>query len=101
MLVYSVHIYIKKENATEWIDWMIQTHIPDVMRTKCFNGTQISDILDPQKQGYKGFIIQYNTTEKRLAKYQNEFAAALQADHQKRYNGLYLASRFVSQTLRK
>ena len=96
---YTVHIYIETSIAKEWTEWMICTHIPDVMRTRCFDGSQISALLEPRKEGYHGFQIQYNTTPERFADYQSNFAARLQKEHTDRYQGRFLASRFITEEL--
>lgn len=98
MILYTVHIYIKEEVAKDWYEWMIQSHIPDVMRTRCFDGSQIHPIIDPIKSGYKGFQIQYNTSTEKLVEYQTTFAKDLQKDHTQRYQGHFSASRFIVST---
>ena len=32
MIIYNVTISIDKEAETHWLDWMKNTHIPDVMQ---------------------------------------------------------------------
>ena len=98
-MLYSVHIYIENSFAKDWYEWMLGVHIPDVMRTRCFVGTKFSELIEPAKAGYQGYIIQYNTTEERLAEYQSNFAATLQAEHTARYEGHFLAERFISKNL--
>ncbi len=96
---YTVHIYIEESIAQEWLDWMMRVHIPDVMRTRCFDGSQINALVEPHKEGYKGFQIQYNTTRERFATYQSDFAERLQQEHTNRYHGRFLALRFVLESL--
>ncbi len=98
-IIYTVHIYIEEAIAQEWQDWMIRVHIPDVMRTRCFDGSQISALVDPVKEGYQGFQIQYNTSSARFSDYQAHFAARLQKEHTEKYEGKFLASRFITANL--
>lgn len=98
-IFYTVHVYIEESIAKEWQDWMIRVHIPDVMRTRCFDGSQISALIEPEKGGYKGFQIQYNTTSDRFATYQLDFAARLQKEHTEKYAGRFIASRFITEKI--
>ncbi len=99
IITYSVHIFIQESIADNWQDWMIRVHIPDVMRTRCFDGSQLSALIEPSKEGYRGFQIQYYTTPGRFAVYQADFAARLQKEHAEKYVGKFMASRFVTKML--
>ncbi len=98
-IIYTVHIYIEEAIAKEWQDWMIRVHIPDVMRTRCFDGSQIKSLIEPVKQGFLGFQIEYNTTPERFEDYQANFAARLQKMHTEKYEGKFIASRFITANL--
>ncbi len=98
-IIYTVHIYIHDAIAQEWQDWMIRVHIPDVMRTRCFDGSQMSSLLEPIQKDYQGFQIQYNTTTERFAEYQANFAARLQKEHTEKYEGKFIAFRFITTNL--
>lgn len=99
IIFYTVHIYIECAIAQEWQDWMIRVHIPDVMRTRCFDGSQITALVEPIKEGYQGFQIQYNTTSQRFLAYQTNFAARLQKKHEEKYEGRFSASRFITKNI--
>jgi len=98
-IIYTVHIYIEETVSKEWQDWMIRVHIPDVMRTRCFDGNQISSLVEPVMEGYKGFQIQYNTSPDRFSGYQSDFAERLQKEHTEKYQGKFFASRFITEIL--
>ena len=36
MIIYNVTVSIDKEIEKQWLDWMKNTHIPDVMNTALF-----------------------------------------------------------------
>ena len=83
----------------EWLDWMIQTHIPDVLNTGKFIENKICKI-HAEEQGGKSYSIQY------LAKnwddyndYLANYAAPLQKDHHEKYQGHYAAFRTVLEVL--
>ena len=47
MYIYNVTVNVSDDVHIEWLKWMKETHIPDVMKTGCFiagyeNGTRIA-----------------------------------------------------------
>ena len=45
MIIYNVTISIDKEVENHWLDWMKNTHIPDVMQKALFIDCKISRVL--------------------------------------------------------
>ncbi len=99
MILYNVTVSIDEDVHEEWLNWMKDTHIPDVMNTGMFIDNKICKI-HAEEDGGKAYSIQY------LAKswadydrYQAEFAAALQKDHSERYAGKFAAFRTILEVL--
>lgn len=93
MILYNITINIDEGIHDEWLKWMKEVHIPDVMATGLFLENKIARIL-AEEEGGKAYSIQY------LAKsmddynrYQEEFASKLQAEHTERYAGKFGAFR--------
>ncbi len=94
MILYNVSVFVDEAIADEWLSWMKDRHIPDVMLTGCFTSYRIRRILDPVTSGRAGFNIQYAaSTREDYERYRDEHAAALQADHTNRYAGRVEATR--------
>ncbi|HSP87798.1 MAG TPA: DUF4286 family protein [Ignavibacteriaceae bacterium] len=47
MIIYSVTIYIKKDVEDEWLNWMKNIHIQDVIDTSHFNSYKIYKVIIP------------------------------------------------------
>ncbi len=93
-ILYNVTVKISNEKHDEWLHWMKETHIPDVMATNKFENYQISKILDNDPDDATTYAIQYIAMNMATFQdYQQEHAKALQQDHTKRYEGHYVAFR--------
>ncbi|MBD0333035.1 MAG: DUF4286 family protein [Chitinophagaceae bacterium] len=45
MFVYNVTITVETTIAGEWLRWLMQEHIPEVMATKCFLNIKFCECL--------------------------------------------------------
>jgi hypothetical protein len=95
MILYNVTVKVDPSVHEDWLEWMRKTHIPDVLQTGLFVDHRLCRLLnDPYSQDGVTYAVQYrlrNLTD--LDKYQREFAPALQAEHQERYQDKCLAFR--------
>jgi len=101
VIIYSVTISIDANVRADWLGWMEQTHIPDVMRTGCFASYVLQEVTDPPPQtGSYTFNVQYACES--VVQYQdylNKYAPALQADHGTRYKDKFVAFRTLLKRL--
>lgn len=93
MILYNVTVNIDDDVHDDWLSWMKEVHIPDVMDTGYFESYKICRIL-AEEQGGKSYSIQYfcQSIEK-LEEYQSTAAPKLQQEHTKRYSGKFGAFR--------
>jgi hypothetical protein len=95
MILYNVTINVDDEVHEEWLEWMKEVHIPDVMKTGLFIENRICKI-HAFEEGGKSYSIQYLArTMSDYERYQSEFAENLQADHTQRYQGKFAAFRTI------
>ena len=96
MLLYNVTITLDLDIQEDWLRWMQETHIPDVMATNMFISYRMSRLLGHEHEDSAIYTMQYLVQDmKHLRQYMDEFAPALQADHQKRYKDKYAAFRTI------
>ena len=95
-MLYVVIIAIDGSRATDWVKWMIDVHIPDVMATGLFvNASMVRD-SEGDRNGRVGYRVYYRSaTDADLDRYQAEHAKRLQAKHTLRYQGAFSARREV------
>ena len=95
MIIYNVTINVEDSIGEEWLDYMKNEHIPDVMKSNCFVDFKINKVLT-RHEGETGttYAIQYRS--KSMADYENyqaNHAPALQKDHTDKYGGKFVAFR--------
>lgn len=99
MILYNVTINIDEAVHEEWLQWMKETHIPDVLATGMFIENRICRI-QAYEEGGISYAIQYVAPDKaHYDRYQQEFAKKLQAEHTARYQGKFAAFRTILEVI--
>ncbi|NUM50946.1 MAG: DUF4286 family protein [Flavobacteriales bacterium] len=97
MIIYNVTISIDPSEHENWLEWMRNYHIPNVMQTGCFTHYKICKILStqPDETGIT-YAIQYTCNSiNELNQYQEKFAGSLQKEHSEKYRGKFAAFRTI------
>ena len=95
MIIFSVTVSVEKGIHEDWLNWMKETHIPDVMSTGYFTENLITRVLTTA-EGEEGitYNIQYHCPSMfDLEEYQQKHAPALQKEHTDRYQNKFVAFR--------
>jgi hypothetical protein len=93
MLLYNVTIIIEDAAANEWLQWMQETHIPEVMATGKFVSNRLLKVIDSPNEGVT-YCIQYVAENiDKYNDYQENFALNLQADLQVKFENKFVAFR--------
>lgn len=82
MYIYAVSVHVDPGSEREWLEWMQNVHIPDVLKTGCFKSARLFKI--EQQEGMDGsvFSIQYTYEDKSdFERYEKEFAYKLRKEH--------------------
>jgi hypothetical protein len=93
MLLYNVTLIIDEAAADEWLQWMTEIHIPKVMATEKFVSNRLLKVLDSPNEGVT-YCAQY--VAESIADYEDykqNFAPALQADLQQKFENRFVAFR--------
>lgn len=93
MYIYNVTANVEESVHQEWLKWMKEVHIPDVMASNMFLGNSMFEVLVDHEQGHT-YSIQYEYKDLETFKlYQQVFAPKLQAEHKEKFGGKVLAFR--------
>ncbi len=93
MIIYNVTVNIENDVHEEWLNWMKETHIPDVMKTGYFLENRFCRVLVEEESGMT-YSIQYTCASMAdLEEYYSQQAPRLQKEHQDRYVGKFVAFR--------
>jgi hypothetical protein len=99
MIIYNVTINIDTDVEQEWLAWMKDVHIPDVMATGLFLESRMMRVL-ADDQGGNTYAIQYTAADMaHYERYRDEHAPRLQAETQKHYGGRFAAFRTLLQVV--
>ncbi len=61
MIIYNITSKVEWSVAQEWLQWMKETHIPDVLNTGCFEKYQFVRLLQTDETDGPAYAIQYYT----------------------------------------
>tara|TARA_B100000683_G_scaffold168219_1_gene162159 strand:+ start:3474 stop:3782 length:309 start_codon:yes stop_codon:yes gene_type:complete len=101
MIIYNVTCNVEKEILQDWIQWMIEIHIPDVMQTGFFLEANINKVISSNDAGTTYAIAYSCESMKKLHEYQIKFSAELQKKHMERYGEKVVAFRTILELIRK
>jgi Domain of unknown function (DUF4286) len=101
MILYNVTCLVEEQIVEEWIQWMKDEHLPEVMATQKFTTCRIFRI-DPHQDGDSGvsFSIQYTAeTRADYADYAENHGPALKAKTEAKYGERLHAFRTLMEEL--
>jgi hypothetical protein len=94
MLLYNVTIGIDKQVEAEWLHWMKEKHMPDVLNTGMFVEAKIYKILHNTEEETVSYSVQYfATTLTHVETYLDNFATKLRAEAEEKFKGRHVAFR--------
>lgn len=98
--IYNVTVKVDAAAAEEWVTWMRQEHIPEVMATACFSSFRFLHLEGYDDEEGLTFAVQYLCPNEELfAIYQRDHAPVLQTRHKARYEGRFVAFRTILRVL--
>lgn len=81
MIIYNVTINIHESVHDQWMTWMQQKHINDVLATGKFTSARMVKVLIEEEMGGVTYSIQYSTENKELLqRYYEEDAPRLREE---------------------
>ncbi len=100
MYIYNVTVKIEQSRADEWLNWMRDKHIPDVMATGFFTENRICRLVDEGDMDGVTFAIQYTCDDLNdFLKYKISKAPALQKEVSEKFGNDFVAFRTLMEIL--
>ncbi len=94
MIIYNVTINIHESVHDQWMDWMQNKHIADVLATGKFTAARMVKVLVEEEMGGVTYSIQYTTDCKEtLQRYYDEDADRLREEGLRLFGDKMLAFR--------
>ena len=92
-IIYNVTVNVSDTKHNEWLSWMKEEHIPDVMKTGKFLEHRFCKVLSDDPEGTTYSIQYVCENHEILESYMRNDAPALQKDHNDRFEGHVVAFR--------
>ena len=100
MILYNVTCNVENSIREDWMDWMKNIHIPEVMETGLFTDNKFYHILIEEQNDTTTFSVQYFAKSLNdIDNYLQNHAPDLQKKHMDRYDSRAVAFRTVMQEI--
>lgn len=94
MFIYNVTINVDESIEKQWLVWMRETHIPDMLATGKFTNARMVKVLVEEEMGGVTYAVQYVTDSKEtLQKYYAEDAERLRHEAMRLFADKFIAFR--------
>ena len=100
MILYNVTVNVDDSVHDEWLAWMKEKHIPDVMKAARFSSGKIFRLLGDEDSGGKTYSVQYackNMNE--FLEYEHNHAQALRAEHTAKFKDKIVSFRTLLESV--
>jgi uncharacterized protein DUF4286 len=94
MYIYNVTTNIDETIQSEWLKWMKEKHIPDMLETGKFSNAKMSQVMIKEEMGGITYSVQYTTDSlEKLQEYYNEYAQKLRNESKALFKDKFVAFR--------
>lgn len=66
MIVYNVTTKVERSVANDWVTWLKEEHIPDIIQTGCFTHATILHLFESDDDEGVTYAVQYHAASKDL-----------------------------------
>lgn len=100
MFIYNITIKVATAIHKEWLIWLKEEHIPEVIKTGCFTHATILQLLEVDESEGPTYAIQYHAESKSLYNnYIENHATRLREKSYEKWGNQFIAFRSVMQVV--
>jgi|SRR5882757_6392188 len=100
MIIYNVTTKVHESIKNEWLTWLKEEHIPDIINTGCFTHATILKLLEIDDSEGPTYAVQYNAESKALYNlFIEKYANALRQKAFDKWGDKFIAFRSVMQVV--
>ena len=100
MIIYNVTIKVEHSIAEEWMSWLKNEHIPDLIATGCFTHATILHLLEADDTEGITYAVQYHAESKALYnRYIENFSEMMRKKATDKWGDKFIAFRSVMQVV--
>ncbi|WP_159799880.1 DUF4286 family protein [Flavobacterium sp. MK4S-17] len=102
MIIYNVTINIDDSVHEQWLRWMQEKHIPEMLGTGMFTEAKMVKVLIVEESGGTTYSVQFFTESKeKLEQYYNDFAPRMREEGARLFGDKMLAFRTELELLKE
>ena len=92
MLLYNITFGVDRDIEHDWLRWIKEKHIPDVMGTGMFVEAKMFKVLHDQEEATVSYSIQYfSPTIENIQRYIDVYAPKIVEEHRRRFIDKHVA----------
>ncbi len=100
MIIYNVTIKVSHNIANDWLAWLKEEHIPDLINTGCFTHAVILYLPESDDKEGITYAVQYHAASKALYDdYIKKFADAMRKKGHDKWGDQFIAFRTLMQVV--
>jgi hypothetical protein len=100
MIIYNVTVKTDPSISDDWIKWIIEEHIPDIIKTGCFTDARVLRMLEADDTDGPTYTIQYTAESKALYNlYIDRFSETMRNKSYELWGNKFIAFRSVMQVV--
>lgn len=98
MIIYNVTIKIAEPIHEDWLHWLQQEHVPEVLATGCFEKATVTRLLEIDDSEGPTYAVQYHAPSKAMYnKYIEKFSEGLRKKSFNKWGNQFIAFRSLMQ----
>ena len=100
MIIYNVTIKVEHSIAADWLTWLKEEHIPDIISTGCFTHASILRLLEVDDTEGRTYAVQYHAeSEMPYNLYIEKFADEMRKKGTDKWGNQFIAFRTVMEVV--
>lgn len=100
MFIYNVTVKVLQNISAEWLIWLKEEHVPEVLATGCFTDAAIHRLLEVDDTEGPTYTIQYKAESKASYNlYIDKYAGELREKSYKKWGDQFIAFRSIMQVV--
>jgi len=100
MVIYNVTVKVDADAATDWVKWMQDEHISDVIATGLFYDARLCKLMEMEEDDGVTYVAQYYANDMdQYHTYIDTFAMAMREKGHKAFGGRFTAFRSVMEVV--
>lgn len=100
MIIYNVTVKIEQQIADAWLQWMVQEHIPEMLKTNYFTDYTLVRLLEVDDSEGPTYAVQYRAASKAdYNRYMEQFDVKMRQKFFEKWGARFVAFSSVMQVV--